>query len=32
VAIGVNAAAIVDLTGIAARNMQIRLFGPDTTG
>jgi alkylhydroperoxidase/carboxymuconolactone decarboxylase family protein YurZ len=29
VAIGVNAAAIVDLTDIAARNTQIQLFDPE---
>ena len=30
IAIGVNAAAIVDLTDIAAQKTQIRLFGPET--
>ena len=29
IAIGVNAAAIVDLTDIAAQKTQIRLFGPE---
>ncbi len=29
IAIGVNAAAIVDLTDIAARETQIQLFGPE---